>query len=255
MRYQMRVLDAHCHVGHGWKKKQSLDKLLHNMDLFSVEHTVIVPVEEYIAVNNHEGNRQMLTAVKQAGGRLSGFAVANPWYGDLAVEWIEEALCNGLCGIKLNPAVQGFCINDPIVYPLIEIAEKHNVPVFTHSGTPVTATPFGLFDLAKQFPLVSFIMGHTGYSDFWNDIPYIVQNSSNIWFDTSMSLASRTQVIIDLGAGDRVIFSSNSPHGNLPYELAKVKRVKADSTVMAGILGGNMAGLIGLSWEDQHEAD
>ncbi len=243
----MRIWDAHCHLGVGRYKKQTLSELLERMDRFGVEKSVVVPVEEYIAVDNREGNRLLIDAVEQSRGRLLGFATANPWFGKQAETLLEDALKAGLSGVKFNPAVQGFHLNDPLVEPLIELAEKYGVPVYFHTGTPVSSIPFQLYDLALRYPKVRFIMGHSGYSDFWNDVPFIARHSENIWFDTSLSLSSRTQDILSAVGHDRILFGSDSPHSGLPYELSKVRAVQADEQAMEAMLGGNLRKLLGFS--------
>ncbi len=243
------IIDAHCHIGQGRYKSQTPEQLVRRMEMHGVRASVAVPVEEYMAVDNETGNDYILDAVRKYEGKLFGFAVANPWYGGRAGQIADNCLKEGLCGLKFNPTVQGFKINDELVYPLIEVAEKHGVPVYFHTGTPVTSIPFQLYDLANRYKKVQFIMGHCGYSDFWNDVPYIAKNSENIWFDTSLSLTSRTEDIINTRSSCRILFGSDSPHSNIGYELSKVMGVKAGDDVKAGILGGNLARLLGIPGE------
>ena len=89
-------------------------------------------------------------------------------------------------------------------------------------------------------------MGHCGYSDFWNDVPYIAKNSKNIWFDASLSLTSRTEDIINISGSGHILFASDSPHSNLQYEISKVMCVQAGEQEKADILGGNIARLLGI---------
>lgn len=242
----MKIIDSHCHVGQGRYKNQTPEQLMQRMETYGVGASVIVPVEEYLAVDNQIGNEYILRATRLYEDKLFGFAVANPWYGKRAALLLDNYLKEGLCGIKFNPTIQGFKINDELVYPLIEVAEKHHVPVFFHTGTPITSTPFQLYDLAKHYKRVHFIMGHCGYSDFWNDVPHIARYSNNIWFDTSLSLTSRTEDIINVNGSDHILFASDSPHSNLPYEISKVMCVQANEQAKADILGGNIARLLGI---------
>lgn len=242
----MKIIDAHCHIGNGIYKKQTCDELISRMESNGVDASIVVPVEEFMAVDNKEGNDYILQAVRKYEKKLYGFAVANPWYGKRAVDILDNYLTEGLCGIKFNPAVQGFKINDELVYPLIDIAEKYDVPVYFHTGTPITSIPFQLYDLAGIYKNVNFIMGHCGYSDFWNDVPYIAGHSTNIWFDTSLSLTSRTEDIVRAGAGKRILFGSDSPHSNLPYEISKVMYVDTDEQTKADIMAGNISKLLRL---------
>ncbi len=238
------VFDAHCHIGEGKVKRQTADTLLQTMDKNGVERAVTVPVEEYICVYNEEGNEYILQQTRLHRGRLYGFAVANPWYGKPACEMLERYLCEGLCGVKFNAGVQGFRINDEIVYPLIEVAARHGVPVYFHTGTPVSGMPFQLYDLSRRYPEVNFIMGHTGWSDFWQDIPFIAERSKNIWFDTSLSYTTRSEVAVQICGCDRVVFGSDSPHSALAFELEKARQLALPEEKLALVLGGNISSLL-----------
>lgn len=239
----MKIIDIHCHIGNGIYKKQSTTQLIQNMNENEIDISIIVPVEEEIAVCNQKGNDFILNEIDKYPDRLKGMAVANPWYGEESVRILENALKSGMCGIKFNPAIQGFKINDVIAYPLIELAEKYNVPIYFHTGTPVTCIPFQVADLATLYPNVNFIMGHSGYSDFWNDVPFIMSNYKNVYCDTSISLTSRHEDILAVGAGDRLLFGSDSPHSNLAYELKKVKMINADESNIEKVLYNNASKL------------
>ena len=241
----MTICDAHCHVGEGSLKNQSVEKLLANMDRNGVEKAVIVPVEEYLAVKNEEGNSYILELCNRYPDRFWGFATANPWFGEKALKMLRYFLSGGLRGLKFNSTVQGFKINDALIYPFMELAEEFKAPVYFHTGTPVCAMPFQLHELAGRYPGVRFIMGHCGYSDFWQDIPFIVAHSENIWFDTSLSMTSRTEAILDLGGSGRVLFGSDSPRSNLEYEIRKVKLCRAEQKDIEAIMGANLVTLLG----------
>ena len=122
-------------------------------------------------LHNRAGNDLVLGAVRAHPQRFVGFAVANPWYGRAAEEEMRRALGEGLRGLKLHPVIQGFSPNDPLVYPLVEIAADSDVPVYVHSGTAHYGEPFKTAELARRFPQVTFVMGHAGASDFWYNVP------------------------------------------------------------------------------------
>jgi Predicted metal-dependent hydrolase of the TIM-barrel fold len=239
------VIDAHCHIGNGRYKKLNVDELIQSMDSCGIDKSIIVPVEEYIAVNNEEGNEYILNAVKRNKNRLYGFAVANPWYGQKAVENIKRYLDYGLRGVKLNPSVQGFLLNDELVYPIIAAAQSYGVPVYFHTGTPVHSLPLQLRDLAINFPKVNFIMGHMGAHDFNYDIINAVKNVNNIFLETSMSISDVIERAINEGGANKVIFGSNTPRSIQRYEMEKVISVCRSDDELEKIFSSNILSIIG----------
>ena len=208
----MIVVDAHCHISQDSRKSQTASQLIENMDTQGVSMSVIVPVEEHLAVYNEEGNAFIWEQVQKFPSRLIGFGVANPWYGKAGVNLLERYLGMGFRGIKFHPAIQGFQLNEPIIFPFAELAIRHNAPMFFHTGTPVSAIPFQLYELATRYPEGRFIMGHSGYSDYWNDVPFIAARTKNIWFDTSVCLTSRhTDIVNAAGCETPDFFIGQSP--------------------------------------------
>jgi len=238
------IIDAHCHLGQGRYKCLSADALLKSMDDNGIDKAVIVPVEEYIAVNNEEGNAFILSQVKRNPGRFYGFAVASPWYGAAAAENLKRFLDKGLAGVKFNSCIQGFTLNDDIVYPLIEVAKDYRVPVFFHTGTPMQALPLHLRELAQRYPDVDFIMGHMGAWDFGYDVFHAAQGMGNLYLDISKNLAAVVASRLKDTGADRMIFSSDMPRSDQRFELDKLKEVCTDEADFERICCKNIMKLL-----------
>jgi len=239
------IIDAHAHVGQGRYKSLSGDELLRQMDENNIDRAIICPVEEQITVFNRQGNEDIQVQVHHHLDRFIGFAVANPWFGQNAVDELKRALDVGLRGLKLHPVIQGFSVNDDIIYPLIEVAAHFGVPVYVHTGTAHFGEPFKLVELARCFPQVTFIMGHSGSSDFWSDLARCHQFAPNILFETSRNGPSKyTSLIKHIGV-DSIVFGSNAPESLYPLELASIRDVIVDQDKLEKILGLNMKRALG----------
>jgi hypothetical protein len=240
----MKVIDSHCHIGIGRYKELTPDGLLRLMDKCDVDKAVVCPVEEHITVYNREGNDYVLSAVRRHPDRFIGFAVANPWFGEEATNELERAINEGLKGLKFNSSRQGFFINDPIVYPLIKIAEKWSLPVYFHTSTPIYALPLQLEDLARHFPSVNFIMGHSGIGDTWTDSLPAALNVDNIYLETSFFVPQMLKAALDAIGNQRVLFGSNSPVSGLDLEMAKIQAFDMNLETRERVMGKNIALLI-----------
>jgi uncharacterized protein len=239
------VVDGHCHVGVGHEYRQTVDELLHAMDLHGVHRAVICPADRFIAVDNRDGNDFVLGAMRSHPDRLYAFATANPWYGNRAYDELKRALGEGARGIKLHPSLQGFLLCDELVYPLVELAEQHSVPMFFHTGTPAFAQPMHIAELAQRFPSVSFIMGHMGSTDFWLDAVPAALQANTVYLDTSWSLPQKIQRAIAAVGAERVIFGTDSPLSSLKLELGCVGAAEIAGDDRAQVMGHNMLRLLG----------
>ncbi len=239
------IIDAHAHVGQGRYKSLAPQELLLQMDEHGIDRAVICPVEEQIILHNRQGNDFLLAQVRKYPTRFVGFAVANPWYGEAAVQELQRALGEGLRGLKLHPTYQGFSMNDPIAYPLVDVAAHQQVPVYVHTGTAHFGEPFKLAELARRYPEVTFIMGHAGASDFWYDLPRCHRFAPNILFETSRNgPANYNHMALNIGT-DHLVFGSNAPESTYPLEMASIRDVFTEAADQDKIFGLNIARALG----------
>jgi uncharacterized protein len=242
----MRIIDAHCHIGQGRYKRLTPSELITLMDENRIEKAVVCPVEEHITVYNREGNDYLLDAVRKHPDRLIGFATVNPWYGDTAVEELQRAVGEGLRGLKLHSTLQGYFINDELVYPVIETAQELDIPVYFHTATPIFSLPLQLSDLAGEFPGVRFIMGHAAASDFWIDAVPATQMHDNIFVESSLRSGSTVlqELVHELGAG-RLMFGSDTPCSTMAVELAKIDSLELSPVDKQMVLAGTVLKVLG----------
>ena len=101
-----------------------VDAWLREADRWGIAHAVVAPADAHVAVLNEDGNRQVADLLRTHGDRVSGLAVANPWYGARAVSMLEAAIEQGCCGLYLDPGRQGFRLTEPVLSPLLEVCER-----------------------------------------------------------------------------------------------------------------------------------
>ena len=235
----MRVIDGNATLERG-----GLRALLEELDRNGVERAVIGPNRRFAAVENRAGNSYVAAAVRRHPDRLTGFAVASPWHGKKAVEELDRARGLGLRGLKIFPALQGFILTDPLVRPLIDFAEKAGWPVWCATGTPVSAMPLQLAELAEAYPRVRFMMGYGGFCDFWNDVPDALERCPNLWIETSYILPTQITAWVESSGLPRFVFGSDQPFSSLPLEIKKIGLLQPPAA-RDKILGGNIAGFLG----------
>jgi predicted TIM-barrel fold metal-dependent hydrolase len=230
-------------VGQGRYKQLDPEELLRQMDTHGIDRAGLCPVEEGIVWKNQEANDFLLAQVQAHPDRFFGFAVANPWHGAEAVSELRRALGEGLVGLKLHPVLQGFHVNDGFVDPLLELVAEFGGLVYSHTGTPHFGEPFKLCEVARRFPDLTFLMGHSGASDFWNDIPRACAFAPNLFLETSRNGPSTFLFWKNQVGLERIVFGSNLPESQYPLELASLRDV-FDEAELVPVLGGTMARLL-----------
>lgn len=240
----MKIIDGYCIVSETSTYGIRTEELLESMHMNGVNRAVIRCDDRCAAVANREGNSFVGRLISKHPESFYGYTMANPWYGQEAVEEIEYWLKSGFNGVCFNTLVQGFTINDDIVLPLIEICEKYNVPVYFSTGTPMQALPFQVLSLAKQYTKVNFIIGHMGANDYIGDSFASAEQASNIYLDTSLNL-TYTMRNASKTFPEKMIFGSALPRSSQSFELKKLRQAVTDDYKLQKILSQNILSILG----------
>ena len=244
---RMTVVDGHVMLGHGRDASLTAEELLATMDRLGIERALVSPAEGYLPVRNREGNELVAAAAASSGGRLLAYAVATPWLGAEALEELRRARDAGAVALKLDSALQGFDLLDGQAEPLVAFAVDSGWPVYVRTGTPPHALPLQLAWLAARFPEGSFLLGKAGATDFSHDGPATLAAAPNVYADSVYVEWPTALAAADPdGIGGRVFFSTDAPFGDPPIELARVTEAPYGPDVRDAILGGTLAGLLGL---------
>jgi predicted TIM-barrel fold metal-dependent hydrolase len=220
----------------------SVDELIKSMDKNNISKAVICPLGKGLVVQNAKTNEEIATAVKKFPDRLVGFAGANPWQEDEAVDELERAVKDlGLRGLKLHPDIQGFPASDELAYPLVKRAGELKVPVYVHSGTSPNSQPMEIGELAGACPETNVIMGHMGYDNYYSDAVPAARQFENLLLETSRNTQYWTiQDAVNAIGADRVIFGTDQPYSRPEVEITSIKSVELQPESLEKILAGNI---------------
>ncbi|HPT62580.1 MAG TPA: amidohydrolase family protein [Bacillota bacterium] len=241
-----KIFDVHSHIGATPYLRQDIKNLLEEMDASEVEKSAICPMGAHIVCRNAEGNDFIGSIVAAHPDRFVGFATVNPWFEDDAIRELQRSVAKwNLSGLKLHPPMQGFQANDKIVFPVIEEAIRLGLPIYIHSGTPVSSLPLQILELARRYPEGSFILGHLGGGDFFLDVPLAFPAVDNVYVETSLTChpVFVLQAIESLGS-HRVLFGSDSPNSEINTELEKIRGLGLDRETLNQVLWRNAETLL-----------
>jgi predicted TIM-barrel fold metal-dependent hydrolase len=185
--------------------------------------------------------------------RLLPFGALHPHFDDVAGE-VQRLLDAGIKGIKLQPHFQDYTLDDPATLRMFEVIGDRMV-VLLHGGNEiipipdVQPTPPRVLALHRQFPQVRFIIAHLGASGLWDDVEdHLV--GEDVYFDASyvFDICSDEQIerIIRRHGPERILWGSDFPWQAPEQGLRGVARLGLTDAEKAGILGGNLARLLGL---------
>ncbi|GAA2411241.1 TatD family hydrolase [Actinomadura vinacea] len=261
------IIDAHCHV---WPDEMArrvladrpvgldavhdgtLDGLRRTMDAAGIDKAMTLAVAN--VARSVRRTNEFIGGVDRS--RFIPFGTVHP---ELPVEENLAALQdNGVVGVKLHPLFQDVSFADARVRELLTTLAEAGIPVIAHVGCggDRAANERGasrhLPGLVAGTPGLTFIAAHFGgYHDL--DAAEEWSVGAGVHLETSWPPsvgelpANRIREIIRRHGADRVVYGSDWPMTDPAAEIAAIRSLGLTPEEEAGVLGGNLARLLGIT--------
>ncbi len=187
--------------------------------------------------------------------RLSGVTPIDPGFPDESCAKMEKWIRNGPCiGIKyVGGNKTGVACSHPNNDPIIRLAAELDATIYIHTwlkvggrprlpgrdNLPGESTPMDVVALARRFPNVRFICGHSG-GDRELGVR-VVRSHKNVLLEFAGSdphSGSVDYAIKELGA-DRIVWGGHGPSRSYATELGKVLDADLARADRMKVFGGN----------------
>ena len=248
------IIDMHVHARADDRGAWALGKVLRLADRAGFDKLFVTDFVA-LAYDMQEGNRQLGEALRRYPDRLLGYvSIPSARLGQVAVDEIQRGYeVYGMKGVKMVHRVSGLgsyqlltSLDEPQMIPIVEKAAELGMPLLLH------ATPEECEALAQAVPEASIIMAHSGgCPTAWGDWPRAIETARRcpgIYLDTASSMVDYgyLEAAVRAVGAERVIFGTDMPLLDPWTQLAKVTGAGLGPDEKASILGGNIAGLVGL---------
>lgn len=238
----MKIIDAHTHVwlSHADRDRRELQEAAERvpLDRFYVSGLCghDPDVETVVAIN--DAVAELLRTCPLARGQL----YLNPRHQRQVADEFRRCRDLGFQGVKLWQATRA---DDPLNFPVYEMAAEHSMPVLLHSFTTFPgasdgqSAPETVAEVAMRYPDCMFQMAHVA-GDFVRGAE-AVAGLPNVVVDFSGSYGEAGTLeytVAALGA-DHVVFGSDMPGSDIYHNLGKVSGADLPRAVKEKILFTN----------------
>ncbi len=237
----MKKIDAHAHLGviGGWANvSMDSDRMISLMDEYEIETTMICDLD----------NEECHQAMKKYPNRIQGCVYVNP-LEDNALSLIDTYVEKGFKAIKLQPLRHAYCADSEIVDPILDRAEKLQIPVCIHSGHPPYSLPWQIGLLAERHPNCKVLMIHMGHGHgvYIDAALKMARKYSNIYLEMSgMPMHTKIKEAYDTVGHNRILFGTDGPFHHPSVEIQKVKVSGVDQAGLERIFYQNAKDFFGL---------
>jgi predicted TIM-barrel fold metal-dependent hydrolase len=244
---------------------QPLETFYLQMDVAGIEKAVLLPIACERARKDAVNSNEQVAELCGMSKRFIGFASVDPVKKG-AVKELENAVKKlGLKGLKLDPALQDFRLNDRKVFPVYEAASVLGIPLLVHTGMSwAPETPLGLGqpmlleEAIRKFPRLNFVLAHFGWPWVWEatalalKYPNVYLDTSCLYYDSPREFYQFVfskqipSTVIERSLRNKVVFGSNYPRVEIRNMVHALKSLPLTEGCLKRILKDNAERLLGV---------
>ncbi|MFA7301647.1 MAG: amidohydrolase family protein [Candidatus Shapirobacteria bacterium] len=154
----------------------------HQRNKLVVQSSPIEPFPHFIS------NETMFREIANFGqGRALPFANFIPSFEDTRqIEYLETKIKeDSLFGLKFHPLASQTSMALLKDSPIIDFAQRHDLPILIHTGPDKYSNPLQLLELSRSYPNVRFCAAHVGQFQKNFIEPLVNEKPRNLFIDTS----------------------------------------------------------------------
>lgn len=220
------IIDTHVHIGgdavgfHMHEdmvieamKRYGIDfAIVSNADAGEVDHIQNL-LPEHLQVSQEEALSRTIQFARKYPDKIGVAAWVKPLTQGMTKEFEKIIYDNKdiIYGIKLHPFHSNVSPTDRRMLPYIELAGKLNIPVVSHTGGCENAKPELLYEAARLFPDVSFVMVHMGLGSDNKTALELLGKADNLYGDTTWVPINTTIEAIKSYGSKCMMFGSDMP--------------------------------------------
>jgi len=245
---------------------QPIQVFLFELDAAGVDRAVLLPIDCTTAHGcKIVSNIQVAELVKKYPCFI-GFASVDPKTKNATKKLEKDIKQLGLSGLKLDPALQQFEINDKnLAYPIYQTCQALDIPVMIHCGLSWSpkglskyAHPLEIEEVAQTFPTLKIIIPHFGWP-WYQEAVMLAMKFQNIYLDTSIIFSGTPKEVLQHVLGDligisllernlhfQLLFGSNYPRVDIRRSIRGINALPMSVSLKEHIFFRNAEKLLKL---------
>ncbi|HAX71994.1 MAG TPA: metal-dependent hydrolase [Firmicutes bacterium] len=219
------IIDSHAHIGSVLNFNMPSEMLLEAMDKYGIDFALISNVQsaevghdQVMIPNDKQISQQqslieLLDVLQQSKEKLGGLVWVKPLTETITKEFetlIEQNLAY-IYGIKFHPYHSKIALNSEEVKPYLALAEKFNLPIVTHTAADYESSPKVVYEVAKQYPNLDFIMVHLGLGTDHEEAINYMASLPNLYGDLTWVTPDNVLKAIEVCGSHKLMFGTDAP--------------------------------------------
>lgn len=223
------IIDSHVHIGTFVKTSMPKEMVLESMDKYNIDFSIVsngsgcevdhdqlpIPLKEQRTQSDI--NREMIEFARANSNKIGALLWAKP-ATEVCDDEFEQMIKENpdiVYGIKVHPYHSKTAFNSEKVQAYIRLAEKYGLCVLSHTACDCDSDPKLVYEMAKKYPKVKFIMAHMGLGTDNQEAIRLISKLPNLYGDTAWVKAEIVEQAIRECGSDKILFGTDNPINGL----------------------------------------
>ncbi|MDP4120073.1 MAG: TatD family hydrolase [Bacillota bacterium] len=218
------LIDMHTHIGKMIGFDMPEEQLLQSMNKYGVDFSLVsnteaaeadhqqndIPIDmQYSQIKANEKTIEFVRNNPSKIGAMLWCKIKNETPDKEFISLISENR-DVIYGLKFHPFHSATTFDDPKTEAFIKIAQEFRLPILIHTASDTCSAPICVYNMAKKYPDVNFVMGHMGLGTDNEEAMKLIIQLPNLFGDTCWVEPKKTLKLIQMGYEDKIMFGTDN---------------------------------------------
>lgn len=217
------IIDTHTHIGTMLNFDMREEHITYMMKQYSIDHCIVSnsecathdhhqnPIPKEFIKNHIDTNARVIKFARENKGKISVALWVNPREDVSTIEPLIKENSDIIKAIKFHPFHSKLRFDSEEIDRYIKLAQKYRLPVVTHTGDGECDDVRLVYEVAKKYPQVNFVMVHMGLGTDNKEATKLISQLPNLYGDTTWVSVESTLRFLEICGDEKIVFGSDAP--------------------------------------------
>lgn len=217
------IIDSHVHIGTMLNFDMREEHITYMMKKYSIDHCIVSnsecathdhfqnPIPKKFLKSHIDTNLRAINFARKSKGKITVALWVNPYEDTSTIEPLIQENSDIIKAIKFHPFHSKLRFDSVEIENYIKLAQKHSLPVVTHTGDGEYDDVELVYEMAKKYPDVNFVMVHMGLGTDNKKAIDLISKLPNLYGDTTWVSIESTLRFLEICGDNKIVFGSDAP--------------------------------------------
>ncbi len=219
------IIDSHTHIGEILNFSMPENMLLKSMDKYGIDFSICsnilgtesdhnqILIDKEKQVSQLDVNTQMIRFAKENKSKIGAMLWIKPFTEccDKNFENLIKENRDVIYGIKVHPYHSKEAFNSLKTQEYFKLASKYGITVVTHTANDYESSPKLVYEMAKKYSDVNFVMYHMGLGTDNYEAIDLISTLPNLYGDTAWVKVEKVIHAIKKCGSQKILFGTDNP--------------------------------------------